>query len=367
MNVISIFSGGGGIDLGFKKAGFDILYSTDIDEVACQTLEHNKIGKIVECKDIREIDFRAVVQRLGVEEIDCLVGGPPCPPYSKSRFYRKEKKRALEDENAFTLYEYFRALEEVRPKIFFFENVHGFIYKPHRAAFDLLKERSETLGYHITWQVCNTAEYGVPQTRERFICIGVRKDIGEPFVFPEPTHYIPEKYDPVKDKNKKPWVTCREAIGDLDYDLPEDEKMQAGSKHKDLLKEIPPGDNYLYFTAERGHPNPKFKWRSRYWSFLLKLSPDRPSWTIQASFSNNMGPFHWKNRFLRISEIKRLQTFDDDYEFMGDFKEQWRQIGNAVPPLFVKIIAEAIKEQYFTEKKKTSSKEERFKQLEFDI
>ena len=145
----------------------------------------------------------------------------------------------------------------------------------------------------------------------------------------------------------KPWVTCREVIGDLDIDLPEDINMQAGSKHKNLLKEIPPGQNYLYFTEKRGHPNPQFKWRSRYWSFLLKLSPDRPSWTIQASFSNNQGPFHWKNRFLRLSEIKRIQTFPDDYEILGTFKDQWRQVGNAVPPLLVKKIALAIKKQYF--------------------
>ncbi|EPY7705171.1 MULTISPECIES: DNA cytosine methyltransferase [Bacillus] len=353
MNVISIFSGGGGIDLGFQQAGFEILYSTDFAEAACQTLEHNKVGKIVECKDIREVDFKGLFQRLNVDEIDCLVGGPPCPAYSKSRFYRTEKKRALDDENAFTLYEYFRALEELKPKVFFFENVHGFIFKPHQAAFDLLKERAESLGYHITWDVFNTAEFGVPQTRERFICVGVKKDFGEPFTFPEPTHYIPEKYDAIRDKNKLPWVTCGQALGDLDFDLPEDENMQAGSKHKDLLKEVPPGDNYLYFTEERGYPEPKFKWRSRYWSFLLKLSPDRPSWTIQASFSNNMGPFHWKNRFLRIPEIKRIQTFADDYEILGDFKEQWRQVGNAVPPTFVEAIAKEIKKQYFTKNRTT--------------
>jgi DNA (cytosine-5)-methyltransferase 1 len=133
----------------------------------------------------------------------------------------------------------------------------------------------------------------------------------------------------------------------LDYDLPEDENMQAGSKHKDLLKLIPPGDNYLYFTAERGYPEPIFKWRSRYWSFLLKLSQDRPSWTIQASFSNNMGPFHWKNRFLRINEIKRIQTFDDDYEFCGDYRDQWRQVGNAVPVKMANIVANEIMSQYF--------------------
>jgi len=123
--------------------------------------------------------------------------------------------------------------------------------------------------------------------------------------------------------------------------------MEAGSKHKDLLKRIPPGDNYLFFTKERGHPNPVFKWRSRYWSFLLKLSPERPSWTIQASHSNNMGPFHWKNRFLRINEIKRIQTFNESHIFLGSFKEQWRQVGNAVPPMLANIFATTIYSQYF--------------------
>jgi DNA (cytosine-5)-methyltransferase 1 len=199
--------------------------------------------------------------------------------------------------------------------------------------------------------VVNTADYGIPQTRERFICVGVRKDFSDQFIFPEKTHYNPddEKLTEEDKKGKKRWVTCGDAIGDLDYDLPEDEEMQAGSKHKDLLKLVPPGDNYLYFTAERGYPTPLFKWRSRYWSFLLKLSPERPSWTIQASFSNNQGPFHWKNRFLRINEIKRIQTFPDDYELCGDFRDQWRQVGNAVPVEMANIVASAIKEQYFNE------------------
>lgn len=349
-NVLSVFSGGGGIDCGFKKAGFNICLSTDYWKPACDTLKKNKVGQLVICDDIRNIDYNASLSDIGLTpaEIDVLVGGPPCPAYSKSRFYRKDKKRALEDENSFTLYEYFRALEEIRPKVFFFENVFGFVYKPHKAAFDLLKEKAEEFGYEITYKVVNTAFYGVPQTRERFICVGVKKDFGPKFLFPEETHYDPSK-PTIFSENQKPWVTCGDAIGDLDYDLPEDIDMQAGSKHKDLLKLVPPGDNYLYFTEERGYPNPIFKWRSRYWSFLLKLSPERPSWTIQASFSNNMGPFHWKNRFLRINEIKRIQTFDDDYEFCGDFREQWRQIGNAVPVKMVEIVASEILNQYFKE------------------
>lgn len=352
INVVSIFSGGGGIDLGFEKAGFDVIYATDFWDVACNTLKHNAelrghTNKKVEYMDIRKVDFKAILKENNLDRIDCFVGGPPCPAYSKSRFYLKDKKRALEDENSFTLYEYFRGLEELNPKVFFFENVNGFTFKPHQAAFDLLKEESDRLGYDISYKVINSANYGVPQTRQRFICVGVKRGEGSIFKFPDETHYDPEKYNPMFHKEMKPWVTCREAIGDLDYNLPEDKEMEAGSKHKDLLKLVPPGDNYLYFTEERGYPEPEFKWRSRYWSFLLKLSPERPSWTIQASFSNNQGPFHWKNRFLRISEIKRIQTFDDEYELTGDMKDQWRQVGNAVPPKLVEKIATEMRKQYF--------------------
>jgi len=342
--VISIYSGGGGLDLGFHKAGFNLVYSTDFWEPACNTLKKNFPKTKIECKDIRNINFKDIISGVGLKEVDCLIGGPPCPAYSKSRFYCKEKKRALDDENSFTLTEYFRALEEIKPKVFLFENVHGFVYKPHIEAFNFLKEKGKELRYKIYYKVINTAMYGAPQTRERFICVGVREDLQD-FKFPEETHYDPKKYDKNIQKSKKKWVTCGDILTDLDFDLPEDKNMQAGSKHKDLLKKIPPGDNYLFFTKKRGYTNPIFKWRSRYWSFLLKLSPNRPSWTIQASHSNNMGPFHWKNRFLRIPEIKRIQTFDDNYEIIGDYKTQWRQVGNAVPPLIGKVFAEEIKNQ----------------------
>lgn len=348
INTLSIFSGGGGIDIGFHKAGFNIVFSSDYWEPACKTLEQNNLSKKVKCCDIRTINYVEELKNIGlnVNDIDVLVGGPPCPAYSKSRFYRVEKKRALEDENSFTLYEYFRALKEINPKVFFFENVYGFVYKPHKAAFQLLIDKADEFGYEISYKVINTADYGVPQKRERFICVGIKKGLGNKFKFPETTNYDPEKAC-VFNSEKKPWITCGEAIGDLDYPLPEDIDNQAGSKHKELLKLVPPGNNYLFFTEKRGYPNPLFKWRSRYWSFLLKLSPNLPSWTIQASCSNNMGPFHWNNRFLRINEIKRLQTFPDDYILFGTFKDKWRQIGNAVPPLAVEKIALEILNQYF--------------------
>lgn len=342
--IVSIYSGAGGIDLGFHQAGFKTVFATDIWDISCKTLQKNFKETEVVCKSIADIDFKVIKDKY--LHIDGLIGGPPCPPFSKSRFYRTEKDRGINDaDGQLTLTNYFRAVEELKPTFFLFENVHGFVYKPHQAALEYLITESERLDYNITYKVVNTANYGVPQTRERFLCVGVKKGLDK-FVFPKETHVDPQKNNEL---GLPPWVTAGNVIGDIDYDLPEDADMEAGSKHKDLLKLVPPGDNYLFFTKERNYPKPIFKWRSRYWSFLLKLSPNRPSWTIQASHSNNMGPFHWKNRFLRIQEIKRIQTFDDNYEITGTFRDQWRQVGNAVPPRMAHIVARQVKLQYFEE------------------
>lgn len=339
--IVSIFSGVGGIDSGFERAGFETVYASDIWDIACESLKKNFPKAEVVCNSIENIDFTNIKSSYG--EIDGLVGGPPCPPFSKSRFYRKEKERGINDEDGFmTVSNYFRAVEELKPKFFLFENVHGFVFKPHETALELVINESERLGYKVFHKVLNSADFGVPQTRQRFICVGVLKEM-EDFIFPVPTHSNPEK----PTYNTDRWVNCGDILLDIDYDLEEDKKMQAGSKDKELLQLVPPGDNYLFFTEERGHPNPVFKWRSRYWSFLLKLSPERPSWTIQASHSNNMGPFHWKNRFLRIQEIKRIQSFDDEHIMLGTFKDQWRQVGNAVPPLLAYKIASEIKRKYY--------------------
>lgn len=341
--VVSIYSGCGGIDEGFLKAGFDVVFASDIWKLACESLKINHPNTEVYCSDIQQINFNIIKEKYN--QIDCLIGGPPCPPFSKSRFYRTEKSRGIEDVNGeMTLREYFRAVETLNPSVFLFENVHGFVYRPHREALEYLKCQSAKLGYKVFYNVVNAADYGIPQTRERFICIGVKNEAKD-FIYPKPTHKAPNLNN---DNDLLNWVTCGDILLEVDYDLPEDVKMQAGSKHKELLKLVPPGDNYLYFTKERGYPTPLFKWRSRYWSFLLKLSPYRPSWTIQASHSNNMGPFHWKNRFLRIGEIKRIQTFPDDFTLLGTYRDQWRQIGNAVPPQLAYVFAKEIKSQYFS-------------------
>lgn len=326
--IVSLFSGCGGLDLGFKKAGFHAVLATDVWNTACKSLELNDIADTILCEDIRKIDF---TQYKG--KVDVVIGGPPCPPYSQTRHYLTEKVGGFQDEKAgFAVPEYFRAIEEISPKAFVFENVDGFTFKTYKEPMEFVKERAGTLGYNITYRVVNAANYGVPQTRKRFICVGLKKEIGT-FEFPCETHS--EKGESGTNK----WVTCGDVLADFDNITEEEKNQRPGSKDYDLLCQVPPGDNYLFFTEKRGCKNPLFKWKSRYWTFLLKLTPDRPSWTIQASFSNNQGPFHWRNRFLRIEEIKRIQTFDDSYKLYGDTKEQWRQVGNAVPVLLAQVIA----------------------------
>ena len=342
---LSIFSGGGGLDIGFERAGWRIVGATDLAKDCAATFQQNRPNipfRVGTASEYSRSYFESFIPKSDLNDLDCLIGGPPCPAFSKSRFYRKEKPRALNDQVADeTINGYLNTLSDLRPKNFVLENVKGITYKVHSDALDHIVSRLEELGYkHDIW-ILNSADYGVPQIRERAFIVGSQ-------------HSLPQKPTATHSKNvdhedlfseRHPWVGVGTVISDLPSngvtDIP---GHFAGGKHHELLKQVPPGDNYLFFTSKRGHPSPLFEWRSRYWSFLLKLSPKMPSWTIQARRSNNMGPFHWDNRILTIEEIKRIQGFPDDWKLSGNIESQWRQIGNAVPCLLAQIIAGAIVE-----------------------
>jgi DNA (cytosine-5)-methyltransferase 1 len=137
--------------------------------------------------------------------------------------------------------------------------------------------------------------------------------------------------------SETPHVTAGEALAGLVTE-PEPGETVNG-KYGHLLPDIPPGDNYLFYTDRRGHPDPLFRWRSKYWSFLLKLSPDKPAPTIQAQPGPYVGPFHWENRRLRVGELKRLFTYPDSFEFVGSRSSIQAQVGNSVPPLLAERVA----------------------------
>ena len=339
MRSISLFSGCGGLDLGLHEAGFNTVLASDSEKLCADTWRQAMPSTPFLVGRIGALTRAEIIATLGgkIGEIDLIAGGPPCPPFSKSRFYRKDKPRALEDPNGWeTINGYLSMLDWVRPRAFILENVKGLAYKVHADALETIIERAEKLGYKVSTDVLNAADFGVPQIRERCFVVG---SLDDKVTLPHPTH----SREPTS--GLLPWVNTGEVLHDLDTEENAcDEGHFAGGQHHDLLRQVPPGDNYLYFTEKRGHPSPRFKWRGRYWSFLLKLSPDMPSWTIQARRSNNMGPFHWRNRILRISEIKRLQTFPDAFELAGTIEQQWRQIGNAVPPMLAAAVGRSVAE-----------------------
>jgi DNA (cytosine-5)-methyltransferase 1 len=341
---VSLFSGCGGLDLGLQKAGFEIVLATDVDDLCAESHKLNFPETNFVSGSIADLDEEhlSAVRREG--QIDLVAGGPPCPPFSKSRFYRTEKPRGLDDPiGDATISGYLRVVRHLMPRAFLLENVPGLGYGVHRAALDFILSTASDLGYSCTYGKLNSADFGVPQIRERFFILG---SMSSPIPLPRPTHAKPDDRN-LLEQSLPLWRTAGEVLADLDTEEnARDEGHYAGGKHHDLLCEIPPGDNYLYFTARRGHPEPVFEWRKRYWSFLLKLSPDLPSWTIQARRSNNMGPFHWRNRILRIEEVKRLQSFPDDWHTSGRIEEQWRQIGNAVPPPLAEALGRAIADSF---------------------
>ncbi|MBH0054881.1 DNA cytosine methyltransferase [Salinibacterium sp. SWN139] len=340
LKAVSIFSGCGGLDLGFREAGFDIVLGVDSDPFSARSHAVNfPTSKFFEgsIADFSQSQAIALVGEEQLRDVDILIGGPPCPPFSKSRFYRTDKPRAMNDPvGEVTIGGYLETLKWLRPRAFLLENVAGMAFKVHSETLEHITETAEALGYKCQMKVLNAADFGVPQIRQRFFLVGT---LDAEFEWPSESHRGPLQAD----SNLPGWRTAGAVLSDLDTEAnANDAGHVAGGKHRELLKQIPPGDNYLFLTAKRGHPNPQFEWRKRYWSFLLKLSPDMPSWTIQARRSNNMGPLHWKNRILRIEEVKRLQTFPDDWFLDGKVEQQWRQVGNAVPPMLAKALGEEL-------------------------
>jgi len=338
---ISLFSGAGGLDLGVERAGYRVLAALEYDPDSAATLRANFPATQVLERDIRTVETGELLEAAGLQagEPDLLVGGPPCTPFSKSGNWL-EYKRTGKDANADLLDHYLRVLKEARPRSFLLENVFGLAYRNHNAFWlRRLLSTFADLGYRVDHRVLLAADYGVPQRRQRLFILGSR---GAVPVFPEPTHSGPHETRRW-DESLPRHVSTGEAIGDLADrdDLAEPEEIVAGT-FGHLLPEVPPGENYLFFTEKRGHPAPLFEWRSRYWNFLLKLDPEQPSPTIQSQPGPWVGPFHWQNRRLRLAEIKRLQTFPDDYEIIGTRRSAQIQIGNAVPPLLAERLVSAL-------------------------
>lgn len=346
LEAVSLYSGVGGLDFGFEAAGFETTVAIDMDPVACRTIRLNRPWAVIE-GDIATITSRVILDTAGLEcrEADVLIGGPPCQPFSKSGYWATGDARRLDDPRADTLAQYLRVLRDILPKAFLLENVAGLNYRGKNEGLDAIRRGIQAINaekgtqYDIAVRTLNAADYGVPQLRERVFVIGSRK--GEKFRFPTPTHVSPDRLE--GQGALAPYRTAWDALGDLPPE-PNNEHLSVSGKWADLLATIPEGQNYLWHT-DRGGGSPLFGWRRRYWSFLLKLSKSRPSWTIQAQPGPATGPFHWRNRKLSAVELGRLQTFPDGLAFDCGRAEIQRLIGNAVPSALAELLAREISRQ----------------------
>jgi DNA (cytosine-5)-methyltransferase 1 len=343
--VISLFSGAGGLDYGFEAAGFETAVALEMDRDCCKTLRANRGWPVIE-RDIMDVSSAEILKtaKLKAGQASVLIGGPPCQPFSKAGYWSRGDALRLDDPRANTLSAYLRVLEETRPQAFLLENVEGLAYRGKDEGLRLLIDAIELINrrtrsrYRPVFQVLNAADFGVPQVRKRVLMIGIRD--GTEFQFPQPTH----SESPTADlfTQVEAHRTAWDAIGDLAVDDSEDLRMRG--RWADLLPSIPEGHNYLWHTDRMGGM-PLFGWRRRYWSFLLKLAKDQPSWTIQAQPGPAIGPFHWHNRRLSMRELCRLQTFPDDVVVTGSRVAVQRQIGNAVPSLMGEVIGREIARQ----------------------
>jgi DNA (cytosine-5)-methyltransferase 1 len=360
VNAISLFSGAGGLDLGCEDAGFETRAIVESESRAQETFLQNRnsffpaLSEEAMFGDILSVDYEQLLDAAGLERegVDLVHGGPPCTPFSKSGYWLAYK-RAGEDPKASLLDSYVEALRAVRPRAFLMENVFALGYRNHnRLVLERFIAQVRAAGYSFDMQALIAADFGVPQLRQRLFCVGLREDVlDDPadlyrFPWPQSTHSGPHETRTRYDRSLIPHVAAREAFAGLDpvNNPPEPEEIVTGTYEAEL-RGVPPGDNYLYWTAHRGHPRPRFEWRKRYWNFLLKLHPDRPSPTIQGQPGPWVGPFHWENRRLRVGELKRLMTFPDGFEVLGTRRERQLQLGNAVPPLLGQVVAEAVADE----------------------
>ncbi len=304
MRILSLFSGAGGLDLGLVQAGNTIVWANDIDASAVETYRHN-IGDHIVLGDIKNIDIKTL------PDADVVVGGFPCQGFSQANRFR-----VLDDERNFLYRFFYEVIKEKQPRFFIAENVKGILTLGKGEAIKQILADFGTAGYQTDLHLVNVADYGVPETRQRVIILGQRSDLGDKllFHFPVPTH------DKDGKNGKKKWVSIREAIDHFpDPDEPNDVKNHDYSKYK---------VEYRDYTAHR------------------QTDPSKPSPTILARGNGGGGvcaiPHYNGKRRLTVRESASVQTFPEDFVFYGVRGSCYRQIGNAVPVRFAKLLGDEL-------------------------
>lgn len=329
-NVVDLFSGAGGFLLGFEKKGFNIILSTDFDE-DCEKVHKENRPKIPFVRqDIRELSNDEIDKLLKGKEVDVLIGGPPCQGFSTigNRVSSDPERRTKYDPRNDLFREYIRILNHLQPKVFVMENVKGLKTRDKGTIFEEIKKTFKKTGYDFQCITLDAADYGVPQHRERVFFYGTRIDVT--FTPPKQTH----------GEGLKPYKTVMEAIGDLadkGEEIPNHVPLKHGAINIERYKMIPEGGRLPEDNL------PPELYRRNFGNTFKRLDRNKPSLTMVPG--HNAFPIHpWLNRSLTVREAARIQTFPDDYIFVGRRDKQCMQVGNAVPVTLAEAWAKQAKE-----------------------
>ena len=353
LNVIDLFCGCGGFSKGFAQAGYNVRFGIDIWKDATVTYQHNFPDAVVLNEDITKINGQDILRMIDMnaEEVDVIIGGPPCQGFSVSG------KRMIDDERNKLYKSYVHIVSELMPKVFVMENVPGLIRLFKGQVGQQVIEDFTNIGYTVQKQILSAENYGVPQVRKRVFFVGVRDDLVDAGM----TYSYPIPY--MGDGTDTPTWTTKDAISDLDF-VPDDRvvgedipyqippqndyqlTMREGSssvlnhsitihsaKTKEIIAMVPDGGNYKDLPKElRSTRKVHIAW--------TRMNSKKPCFTIDTGHNHH---FHYKeNRVPTVRESARIQSFPDDFEFIGIKTSQLKQVGNAVPPLLAKAVGDSI-------------------------
>jgi DNA (cytosine-5)-methyltransferase 1 len=334
-NVIDLFCGAGGLHIGFEQVGFCVKLCIDNSALVEKTHKRNYPHIPIINRDILEIPIDEIAEYCD-SQIDVIIGGPPCQGFSTigRRVSSNPEKRNQTDSRNELIFVYANIVSALKPKFIVMENVKGILTMKNGSYLDMVLKELRRSGYNVDYRLVNMADYGVPQIRERVIILGNR--IGLPVEFPKPDHS--DNHDDGLD----PWVDCWSVISDLESMCDNPAFNHVALKHTqtniERYKRIPEGGRLPEDTLSAD------LYRRNFGNTYKRLSRKRPALTMVPG--NDAFPIHpTLHRSLTVREAARIQTFTDDIVFEGNRRQQGHQVGNAVPPLFSRKLAELIAEQ----------------------
>lgn len=308
LKTVALFAGCGGLDLGFKNAGFNIIWANDNNKKVQETYRYNHKEAELVIKSLVDIKSEEI------PECDVIIGGPPCQSWSLAG-----AMKGKEDSRGQLFYEYVRVIKDKRPMAFVAENVKGIVSKAHINSFNEIVDMFKEAGYTVTYKLVNAKNYGVPQDRERVFIVGIRNDLGVTYEFPNPTN------------SEGNYVTLETAIGDL-RDNP-GEWIEGSFSPIFMSRNRRRSWNEVAFTVQASgrqtqiHPDsPEME------------KVDKDKWKFKEEENK-------KVRRMSVRECARIQTFPDEFEFLGNpINENYKMIGNAVPVKLAQAVATNLKE-----------------------